>query len=73
MSPETILLVEDNEDDAFFMKQAMKDAEILNPMREVEDGRKFRFDVEVKEGERLLDFFVVSAPATTRLGQAGMV
>jgi len=26
----------------------------------------------VKEGERLLDFFVVSAPATTPLGQTGM-
>lgn len=37
--PDTILLVEDNEDDAFFMKQALKDAEIANPFRHVEDGQ----------------------------------
>lgn len=40
MTPETILLVEDNEDDAFFMKQALKDAEIENPLRTVEDGQQ---------------------------------
>jgi CheY-like chemotaxis protein len=40
MNPETILLVEDNEDDAFFMKQALKDAEIQNPMQLVEDGQE---------------------------------
>ncbi len=40
MTPETILLVEDNEDDAFFMKQALKDAGIINPLREVEDGQQ---------------------------------
>lgn len=40
MNPETILLVEDNEDDAFFMKQALKDADIINPLREVEDGQQ---------------------------------
>jgi CheY-like chemotaxis protein len=38
-SPQTILLVEDNEDDAFFMKQALKDAEIQNPLQWVEDGQ----------------------------------
>lgn len=37
--PDTILLVEDNEDDAFFMKQALKDAEIANPFQHVEDGQ----------------------------------
>jgi len=37
--PDTILLVEDNEDDAFFMKQALKDAEITNPFQHVEDGQ----------------------------------
>jgi CheY-like chemotaxis protein len=40
MSPETILLVEDNEDDAYFMRQALKDAEIINPLRGVEDGQQ---------------------------------
>lgn len=40
MNPETILLVEDNEDDAFFMVQALKDAEIVNPLRQVEDGQQ---------------------------------
>lgn len=40
MNPDTILLVEDNEDDAFFMKQALKDAAIMNPLRHVEDGRQ---------------------------------
>ena len=39
MNPDTILLVEDNEDDAFFMKQALKDAEIINPLQVVEDGQ----------------------------------
>ena len=37
--PDTILLVEDNEDDAYFMKQALRDAEIINPLRHVEDGQ----------------------------------
>src|SRR4051812_12260112 len=40
MNPDTILLVEDNEDDAFFMKQALKDADIVNPLRSVEDGQQ---------------------------------
>lgn len=40
MNPELILLVEDNEDDAFFMKQALKDAEILNPLQVAEDGQQ---------------------------------
>lgn len=39
MNSSTILLVEDNEDDAFFMKQALKDAGIANPLKHVEDGR----------------------------------
>jgi CheY-like chemotaxis protein len=40
MSSTTILLVEDNEDDAFFMRQALRDAEIANPLRHVEDGQQ---------------------------------
>lgn len=40
MTPDTILLVEDNEDDAFFMKQALKDAAIANPLQHVEDGQQ---------------------------------
>lgn len=40
MTSQTILLVEDNEDDAFFMKQALIDAEILNPLQHVEDGQQ---------------------------------
>lgn len=39
MNSDTILLVEDNEDDAFFMKQALKDAGIANPLQHVEDGK----------------------------------
>lgn len=39
-NPDTILLVEDNEDDAYFMKQALRDAEIANPLRHVEDGQE---------------------------------
>lgn len=40
MTPETILLVEDNEDDAFFMKQALKEAQIGNPLLMVDDGQQ---------------------------------
>lgn len=40
MNPTTILLVEDNEDDAFFMKRALRDAGIANPVRHVEDGQQ---------------------------------
>jgi len=40
MNPTTILLVEDNEDDAFFMKRALRDAGIENPVRTVEDGQQ---------------------------------
>jgi CheY-like chemotaxis protein len=40
MNSQTILLVEDNEDDAFFMQQALKDAEIVNPLQIVEDGQQ---------------------------------
>ena len=36
----TILLVEDNEDDVFLMKRALKSAKITNPMQVVEDGRQ---------------------------------
>ena len=39
MNPTTILLVEDNEDDAFFMRQALKDAGIANGLQHVEDGK----------------------------------
>lgn len=40
MSSHTILLVEDNEDDAFFMKRALRDAGIANPVYVAEDGRQ---------------------------------
>lgn len=40
MNSTTILLVEDNEDDAFFMKRALRDAGIDNPVRLVEDGQQ---------------------------------
>jgi CheY-like chemotaxis protein len=40
MNVQPILLVEDNEDDAFFMQQAVRDAEILNPVIHVEDGQQ---------------------------------
>ena len=36
----TILLVEDDENDVFFMKRAMKAAHILNQLQVVTDGRK---------------------------------
>ena len=36
----TILLVEDNEDDAFLMKRALRDAGIQNPLQIVEDGQQ---------------------------------
>ncbi|MEO6036691.1 MAG: response regulator [Verrucomicrobiota bacterium] len=36
----TILLVEDNGDDVFFMKRAMKSAEIQNPIQVVTDGQE---------------------------------
>lgn len=40
MSPagHTILLVEDNEDDVFLMKRALKSAGIINPLQVSEDG-----------------------------------
>lgn len=40
MNPEPILLVEDNEDDAYFMQQAVRDAEIVNQVIHVEDGQQ---------------------------------
>jgi CheY-like chemotaxis protein len=36
----TILVVEDTEDDVFFLKRALKSALIPNPVQVVEDGRK---------------------------------
>jgi CheY-like chemotaxis protein len=38
--PRTILLVEDNDDDVFFMQQATKRAGIENPLQHVGDGQK---------------------------------
>ena len=35
-----ILLVEDNEDDVFLMKRALKSAGITNPLQVVEDGQR---------------------------------
>jgi CheY-like chemotaxis protein len=35
-----ILLVEDNEDDVFLMKRAMKTAGVINPLKVVEDGQE---------------------------------
>jgi CheY-like chemotaxis protein len=40
MSSNTILLIEDNEDDAFFMQRALHDAGIDNPVRLLEDGQQ---------------------------------
>lgn len=40
MISNTILLVEDNEDDAFFMQNALREAGIANPVRLLEDGRQ---------------------------------
>lgn len=40
MNSNTILLVEDNEDDAFFMKRALRDAGIENPVHHLEDGQQ---------------------------------
>jgi CheY-like chemotaxis protein len=34
-----LLLVEDNEDDVFLMKRALKEAGVANPLQVVEDGR----------------------------------
>jgi CheY-like chemotaxis protein len=35
-----LLLVEDNEDDVFLMKRALKEARIVNPLHIVEDGQE---------------------------------
>jgi len=40
MSADAILLVEDNDDDAFFMQQALHDSQIVNPVHRVENGRE---------------------------------
>jgi CheY-like chemotaxis protein len=37
---QTILLVEDNEDDVFMMKRALKAANIINPLQVVDDGQR---------------------------------
>lgn len=39
MSSQTILLVEDNEDDVFLMKRALRVSGIENPLQIVEDGQ----------------------------------
>lgn len=36
----TVLLVEDTEDDVFFLKRALKEAEIHNPLQTVPDGQQ---------------------------------
>ncbi len=36
----TILVVEDTEDDVFFLKRALKSASIPNPVQVVDDGQK---------------------------------
>jgi CheY-like chemotaxis protein len=38
--PRTILLVEDEENDVFFMQEAMKKAGVLNPIRVASDGQQ---------------------------------
>jgi CheY-like chemotaxis protein len=38
--PHTILIVEDNEDDVFLMRRALKSAGILNPVQLMEDGQR---------------------------------
>ena len=39
-SSKAMLLVEDNEDDVFLMKRALKSAQIVNPLQVVEDGQQ---------------------------------
>ena len=39
-SSKAMLLVEDNEDDVFLMKRALKGAQIVNPLQVVEDGQQ---------------------------------
>ena len=38
---QTILLVEDEPNDVFFMQQAMQKAGVLNPIQVASDGRQF--------------------------------
>src|SRR3954469_18637827 len=40
MTTKTILLVEDNEDDVFALRRALKKAQIANPVQVAEDGQK---------------------------------
>ena len=37
---ETLLIVEDEENDVFFLKDALRKAGILNPIQVVDDGRR---------------------------------
>jgi CheY-like chemotaxis protein len=37
---QTILLIEDNENDVLFMRRALKTAEVLNPLQVVTDGQQ---------------------------------
>ena len=37
---QTIMLVEDNEDDVFMMKRALKSAEVVNPLQIAQDGQE---------------------------------
>ena len=39
-APITILLVDDNEDDIFFSKHALREAQITNPYQTVTDGKE---------------------------------
>lgn len=50
----TILLIEDNEDDIFFMKRALKNAGIKNPIQAIEDGQE------------AIDFFAGTGPYADR-------
>ncbi len=36
----TVLLVEDSEDDVFFLKRALKEAKVENPLQVVSDGQQ---------------------------------
>ena len=38
-SHQALLLVEDNEDDVFLMKRALKGARVVNPLHVVDDGQ----------------------------------
>jgi CheY-like chemotaxis protein len=40
VAPDTILIAEDSEDDVFFVKRALKQAKITNPIQVVANGRE---------------------------------